>query len=361
MRTGQAGGDAATGAAMAGGGVYNAHSQPQRAAAGRGLELLVRAARLTDPGEGPIVLADYGSAEGRNSLMPMRAAIAELRQRHAGPITVVHLDRPRNDFGSLFALLRDDPESYLCGNENVFALASGGSFFEEMLPQSQVSLGWSSIALHWLSGVPADANRHVWPSMLSGPAREPFARQAALDWQAFLAQRGKELRPGGRAVIVVPTEPSDGSPSLTDLIRRMIAVLQDMVRTDKLRAAELTRMIIPIYHRSVDELRAPFRDPKLGLVLEELDNHRTPDPIWEAFLGTGDQAALADGYAGFVKAAFTPTLANALDRDGIEERRRTFGECLDAGIRQLVAAEPAMLCSPTVATMLIAKPGIADR
>ena len=182
----------------------------------------------------------------------------------------------------------------------------------------------------------ADANRHVWPSMLSGPAREPFARQAALDWQAFLAQRGKELRPGGRAVIVVPTEPSDGSPSLTDLIRRMIAVLQDMVRTDKLRAAELTRMIIPIYHRSVDELRAPFRDPKLGLVLEELDNHRTPDPIWEAFQNWRPGPRAGRWLRRICQGRLHSDTRQCPGQGWRgAERRRTFGECLDAGIRQL--------------------------
>ena len=356
MQAVQPDGGSQPGAAMAGSGIYNAHSQPQRAAAGRGLELLLRAARLAEPGEGPFFLADYGSAEGRNSLAPMRAAIGEVRRRHRGPITVVHLDRPRNDFSSLFELLRADPESYLGADEDVFALASGGSFFEQMLPDGQVSLGWSSVALHWLSSVPADACRHFWPSKLSGLAREPFARRAALDWQAFLAHRSRELRPGGRLVVVVPSVQSDGLSSLAELARRMSEALEAMARTGLLTTHELARMIVPTYNRSLDELRAPFTDPKLGLVLEELDSSRTPDPIWDAFRRTGDRAALADGYAGFVRAAFAPTLAEFLDAGCPEERRRAFIEEFVTALRQSAVAEPAMLCSPTVATMLIAKP-----
>ena len=115
-------------------------------------------------------------------------------------------------------------------------------------------------------------------------------------------------------------------------------------------------MSVPTYNRSLDELRAPFADPKLGLVLKELDSSRTPDPIWDAFRRTGDRAALADGYAGFVRAALAPTLAEFLDTGPSEERRRAFIEEFATAVRQLAAAEPTMLCSPTVATMLIVKP-----
>ena len=62
-------------------------------------------------GDRPIVIADYGSSQGKaNSLAPMRAAIAALRMR-AGrqrPIFVCHTDLPANDFSEMFALLESD-------------------------------------------------------------------------------------------------------------------------------------------------------------------------------------------------------------------------------------------------------------
>ncbi|MFO1039428.1 MAG: hypothetical protein U1E45_21495, partial [Geminicoccaceae bacterium] len=126
------------GAAMLGKGAYNGNSRPQAHAAALGVELFAAAAARIEPAGGPVVIADYGSAEGRNSLAPISAAIRAIRQRHDGAITVIHLDRPENDFSSLFTLLRTDPGSYLAGQPNVFPLACGGSFYEQMLPPGQV-------------------------------------------------------------------------------------------------------------------------------------------------------------------------------------------------------------------------------
>ena len=125
--------------------------------------------------------------------------------------------------------------------------------------------------------------RHVWPSLLTGADREPFARQAALDWRAFLDGRAEELRPGGALVVVVPAAEGDGGSSLAELGRRMTAALEGMVHDGSLGPAELARMVIPTYNRSLAELEAPFADPGCGLALEEIAEDRTPDPFWQAF------------------------------------------------------------------------------
>jgi len=64
-------------------GSYNKNAASQAAGGALSLPLLEKAAReLTlDPGDAPIVIADYGSSQGKNSLAPMRSAIAALRQR----------------------------------------------------------------------------------------------------------------------------------------------------------------------------------------------------------------------------------------------------------------------------------------
>ena len=80
------------------------------------LELAARTVALP-AGSQPIVIADYGSSEGHNSLLPLGAAIAILRQR-IGPdraISVVHTDLPENDFSVLFETLNTDPNSYFIG------------------------------------------------------------------------------------------------------------------------------------------------------------------------------------------------------------------------------------------------------
>jgi hypothetical protein len=63
---------------MAGGGFYNEHSAPQHDAGSFGLAAWrAAAASVPLPSAGtPFLIADCGAAQGRNSLAPMRAAIA---------------------------------------------------------------------------------------------------------------------------------------------------------------------------------------------------------------------------------------------------------------------------------------------
>src|SRR4051812_11595738 len=103
-------------APMEGRGAYNRHSQVQASGLSPALPLLQGAAeRVPLDGDEPIVLADYGSSEGRNSMPPMKLAIRKLRDRVGAQraISVVHTDLPGNDFSALFRTLRDDRASYL--------------------------------------------------------------------------------------------------------------------------------------------------------------------------------------------------------------------------------------------------------
>lgn len=146
--------------------------------------LLEQAARSVDRASAPepVVIADYGASEGRNSLLPMGAAIATLRERTGldRPISVIHTDLPSNDFTALFRTLADDPASYLLGDSAAFASAVGRSFYGQILPPGCVTLGWSSWAVQWLSRVPAEIPDHVQiPYSQSREARAAFGRQAA--------------------------------------------------------------------------------------------------------------------------------------------------------------------------------------
>ena len=96
-------------APMEGGGAYNRSSSVQAAGLSPAVPLFEQAAKTvplpTDPT--PIVIADYGSSEGRNSLAPMSAAIRTFRNRvdPKRAISVVHTDLAENDFSALFQTL----------------------------------------------------------------------------------------------------------------------------------------------------------------------------------------------------------------------------------------------------------------
>ena len=98
---------------------YNRSSHVQAAGLAAAIPLLRLAAETAPlaPAPEPIVIADYGASEGHNSLIPMREAISELRQRvgTSRAISVVHTDLPSNDFSALFEALESDPGSYIRG------------------------------------------------------------------------------------------------------------------------------------------------------------------------------------------------------------------------------------------------------
>ena len=62
---------------MEGGGSYNLHAKVPAGGGSLALPYLEKAAQscALQPGSDPIVIADYGSSQGKNSLAPMRAAI----------------------------------------------------------------------------------------------------------------------------------------------------------------------------------------------------------------------------------------------------------------------------------------------
>jgi hypothetical protein len=98
--------------AMGADGAYNEHVKIPVAAAASILQHWERAVRSValDHGEQPIVIADYGVSQGKNSLAPIRIAIDSLRSRVGldRPISVCHVDLAIDDFNTLFKVLEGD-------------------------------------------------------------------------------------------------------------------------------------------------------------------------------------------------------------------------------------------------------------
>jgi hypothetical protein len=340
---------------MEGNGAYNRHAAVQ--AAGNRLAVLHarEAARRVDidPGNEPIIIADYGASQGKNSLAPMRAAIETLQSRLDADrsFMVCHVDLPVNDFSTLFRTLDLDPDSYTRAAANVYACGVGRSFYQNVLPPGSVHFGWSAYAAQWLSCVPAVPVDHVWPASLNDPARSIYAQQGARDWESFLALRAKELRPGGRLVVVFPGEGAGRA-----IAEHADAVIADMVNEGAISAQERSRMAPAFWMRSKHDYLAPFhRDGRfLDLIVEHCESTPQADAGWDQYQRDGDAEALAIKHAAFFRATFLPSLAAALTRGEDPETRRTFGDRLERGLRQRLVREPTQINS-RVDTVVIAK------
>jgi hypothetical protein len=348
-------------AAMEGAGRYNRNSRVQAAGGAPAFPLLEKAARTIPipAGSQPIVLADYGSSQGHNSLAPIRAAIAALRER-TGPsreISVIHTDLPQNDFYALFQTLNTDPDSYLFTESAVFASAVGRSYFQQILPSTGVSLGWSSWAIQWLSRVPCPIPDQVQVAFSrDAAAREAFSRQAAEDWRAFLTARAQELAPGGKLVVLTMARDASGDFGYAPLLRAMYASLLDLVDAGFIGAEEARRMAIPTVGRRREDFLAPFAAGGrfAGLIVEEIEIFYGEDKIWSEYERHGNARQFAAQWAAFSRASVFPTLAENLAGGGSSKRAAEFYDRLEAGTAARLQSDRQPMAIP-LAKMLIAK------
>jgi hypothetical protein len=334
---------------MEGKGAYNRHATLQASAGALAIPLLEQAARqiVIDTGDRPLVIADYGCSQGKNSLAPMRAAIQPLRARvgRERPIVVCHTDLPSNDFGELFKVLEDDPESYLQGEPHVYPTVIGRTFYRSLFPANSVDLGWSSYAAVWLSQIPGQIPEHFFIPRSTGRLRAEFDRQGAQDWETFLALRAAELRLGGRLVVALPAlNPDQSSPSVV-IFDPANAELAALVREGLVTAEERANMTIASYPQREQQLLAPFaRDGRFcGLVVEHSETLPVPDAPWIEFQRDGDAAALARKRASFFRATFVPSLAQALAPSRSAEERQTFADRMEAGVRRRIESNPVFI------------------
>ena len=318
---------------MESGGYYNAHSRPQGSASELGIPLLERAAREV-PLDGPALqIADLGSSQGKNSMLPMRAAIAAVRARSADlTIAITHTDLASNDFTALFELLQSSPLSYLSGATNVYAYAAGSSFYGRLFPADTLHLGWNSIAVHWLSAVPCAIPNHIWSPYAQGEVRDAFRARAAQDWNTFLEARSAELRNAAELVVVASSADDKGFAGAEGLMNVANEELLAMVRRRRIGADRYDAMAIPTYYRTRAEFEAPFTASSSLELLESIPQV-LDDPYWPEYERTHDAQAFAASYTAFFRAFSEPCLFGEAGGPVADE--------FYAGVQSRIAADPA--------------------
>jgi SAM dependent carboxyl methyltransferase len=349
---------------MEGKGAYNLHARIPAGGGALALPFLEKAAQniALAPEDRPVVIADYGSSQGKNSLAPMRLAIRNLQPRLGAnrAIFVFHVDQPSNDFNSLFEVLSSDPERYALDGANIFPCAIARSFYEQVLPPDSVHLGWCSYAAVWLSRIPSLIPGHFFAPCSTGAARAAFERQAAEDWEALLSVRSCEMRSGARLVVVLPGLSDDGSSGFAEVMDDANAVVAEMVEEGAITVEERARMVLGTYPRRKMELLAPFtkKGQFQGLIVEDCEISVLPDAAWAEYQVDGDKESLARKQALFFRSVFMPSLASALTRvrAGDGEALRSFADRLQDGLMRRLASHPVRTDS-LVETIVLAKCG----
>lgn len=345
---------------MEGNGAYNKYAKLPAAGGALAIPLWEETVKNVEleAGDHPVVIADYGSSQGKNSLLPMQVAIKTVRNRLGPnrPISVFHIDQPSNDFNTLFEVLDADPDQYALNDPNVFPCAIGRSFYENVLPCGSVHIGWCSYAAMWLSRIPALIPGHFISLRSTGTVRAEFDRQGAQDWKSFLSLRAKELRPGARLLVVLPGVDDNGVAGFEPLFDHLNATLAEMVEVSAITANERAAMVVAAYPRRKRDLFAPFASSGMfqGLTVEGFEMFALQDAAWADYERDGNKEAWAAQHASFFRSAFTPSLGSALAhvRSDDAEALRIFGDRLEDGLKRHLATEPAALHSIVQAVVL---------
>jgi hypothetical protein len=350
---------------MLGHGFYNKHSHEQAKANTYALSLIVEAITRIDFAQigSEFRIADYGSAQGQNSLLPMKTALAQIKKLTPKsatiPISVTHTDLPTNDWSTLFQTVLFSPDSYLAGERDVFCFASGTSIYQQIFPTNHIAFGYSAITEHWLSRKPCNIPNQIWSVRATGKVHSTWAAQAKADWHAFLQYRASEMQPSAQLVIIGSGANAEGNSGAEGLIDLANQILQQLVKDGTLYPTEYEEMAIPTYYRIAQEWKEPFTSEsnfRAVLSLDHFEEVTIPEVYLKKFQQDGDAQSFAKAYTGFFKAAYEPCLFVNLSDKRTPESRQQVIDLFSQRLQSALAQDPAKYsCRWRLQLMLISK------
>jgi hypothetical protein len=318
---------------MKGSGFYDRHSTAQLASIKLVADwIAVAVAEMTlPPQDRPITILDLGSAEGGNAVFAMALVVDALRKRRQDQsIQITYSDLASNNFNGLFRNLH---ESRRAGNrqKGVYSSATGGSFYSQLMPPGTVHFATSFNAVLWLDQLPAVEvpdfvcyrRAHPPRAGLNAPASvvAAFTQQAEHDLVHFLTARARELVPGGKLLIVTPGDAPEKRlcDGLYDVLNDACL---DLVASGRVARSRYERLTMPLYFRTLTELRAPFDDtssPAHDLFrIDRAETLEVPTPFIKAYEQGGPVTTFAEDFTGFLRAFSEPLAQAALTADESE-------------------------------------------
>ena len=339
---------------------YARHALSQRAAFEATHPAVLAAARLfaDDPA---LCVVDLGAADGVNS----HGLIRDLGEERAGrPLIYALVDLPTNEWEVAADHLRhafgggeDGPEVVIIPaghagtgvadagtgphyaspeahgeacrravehsppHATVISMAGIPLHQAPCLPSGSVHVAVTGTTMHWVADAAGLASTGSvfpgYPDHIDEAERRAWRVAAARQWERLLEMRAMELTPGGRFIAALPASPApcpERTGLYVEIIRDMNRVLADWCRGGRIGAATVAAVVVPVWMRTLDEIRAPFEaggGRVAGLELEIAELFRLDNPYWHE-----DPAVFARGYVRSVTAWGGPLLLRAFAREG---------------------------------------------
>jgi hypothetical protein len=227
------------------------------------------------------------------------------------------------------------------------------------LPPGSVHIAVTGTAMHWIADAAGLASTGSvfpgYPDHIDEAERRAWRVAAARQWERLLEMRALELAPGGRFIAALPASPApcpERTGLYVEIIGDMNQVLADWCRAGRIAAATVAAVVVPVWMRTLDEIRDPFEagDGRVaGLELESAELFRLDNPYWH-----DDPAVFARDYVRSVTAWGGPLLLRAFAREGEDRAAGLLADFLGE-LERRVADAPDRYRSDYIEALLIAR------
>ena len=229
------------------------------------------------------------------------------------------------------------------------------------LPPGSVHVAVSGTAMHWVADSGGLASTgSVFPGYSDHTderERRAWRLTAARQWEQMLEMRAIELAPGGRLIAAVPASaapwPERAGP-YREIARDMNRLLADWCSAGRIGAATAAAVVVPVWMRTLEEIRAPFEaggGHVAGLELESAELFHLDNPYWH-----DDPAVFARRYVQSVSAWGRPLLLRAFAREGVDRAHGLLAGFLRE-LRERVAEAPERYRWDYVEALVICRKG----
>ncbi len=212
------------------------------------------------------------------------------------------------------------------------------------LPPGSVHVAVSGTAMQWVAGAAGLASTGSvfpgYPDHIDEDERRAWRVAAAQQWERLLEMRAMELAPSGRFIAALSASPApcpDRTGPYVAIIGDMNRVLADWRRAGRIGAATVAAVVVPVWMRTLDEIRGPFETRGgrfAGLELERAELFRLDNPYWQ-----DDPTGFARRYVRSVTAWGGPLLRRAFAREGEDRASGLVADFLGE-LEQRVADTP---------------------
>ena len=306
---------------------------------------------MSKPGD-RFTIADMGCADAGTSLDMVHSVLNRIRELNPDTqSTVIYADQPANDFNGLIQIVHGQTQfdSWVGKVENAYPLVSGSSFYLQAVPDRTLDFAFSATAMHWLSAKPCNISKHVHMVGAEGEQYDAFANQARSDWQNILGCRARELRSGGKMVLINFCRDEQGrylgNTGGVNMFDTFNLVWLQFLDQGKIGKAEYQAMTLPQYYHTVEEFCAPLNDPhtacyKDGLRLESIETAVVPCPFAVQFKKDGDVRKFADGLIPTIRSWNQSIFRAGLDTSRTEDDKTSIIEDYYGRYHQMVLDNP---------------------